>query len=64
MIGSYKSVVTRQINLIRETKSPPIWHRSFHDRIIRNDVELNKLREYTLYNPSLWARDRYYNEAD
>jgi putative transposase len=38
-----------------------IWQRSYHDHIIRNEKSLNKLREYTLYNPTLWEDDRFYS---
>lgn len=62
IIGSYKSAVTKQINSLRNKKLPPIWQRSFHDHIIRDETSLNKLREYTLYNPQLWAADKYYSD--
>jgi putative transposase len=29
-----------------------VWQRSFNDRIIRNENELNKIREYIINNPS------------
>lgn len=62
MVGSYKSAVTKLINRKRNKKTPPVWHRSFHDRIIRDEHELNVLREYTLYNPALWTEDRHFTE--
>ena len=39
-----------------------IWQRSFYDRIIRNDAELNRIREYIKSNPQMWERDR--NKAE
>lgn len=30
------------------------WQRSFHDHIIRNNEELNRIRAYILYNPINW----------
>jgi REP element-mobilizing transposase RayT len=35
-----------------------IWQRSFHDHIIRNEIELNKIREYIIKNPKNWETDR------
>ena len=34
-----------------------LWQRSFHDRIIRNDMELNNIRTYICNNPSEWDAD-------
>jgi len=59
IVGLYKSAVTRQINAIR-ADTHPLWQRSFHDHHIRNETELNKLREYVLSNPALWAADKYH----
>jgi len=34
-----------------------LWQRSFHDRIIRNEKELNKIRQYICNNPIQWDTD-------
>ncbi|MFC1613267.1 transposase [Patescibacteria group bacterium] len=34
------------------------WQPRFHDRIIRNDNELNKIRQYIINNPLKWELDR------
>ena len=55
-----KSAV-EHINLMKSKNisgSTKIWQRSFYDRIIRNDAELNRVREYILSNPAMWERDR------
>ncbi len=36
------------------------WQRNYYDRIIRNAEELNKIREYIIYNPQNWADDELY----
>jgi REP element-mobilizing transposase RayT len=33
------------------------WQRNFHDRIIRSDSELNRIRTYIAQNPFLWEDD-------
>lgn len=35
-----------------------LWQRSYHDRIVRNETELNRLREYIATNPLCWHLDR------
>ncbi len=37
-----------------------VWQRNYYDRIIRNAEELNKIREYIIYNPQNWADDELY----
>jgi REP element-mobilizing transposase RayT len=32
-----------------------LWQRDYYDRIIRNDVELESIREYILANPARWS---------
>ena len=34
------------------------WQPRFHDRIIRDENELNRIREYIAKNPEMWGRDR------
>jgi hypothetical protein len=57
IMRSYKSAVTRYINLHRQTPGMTVWQRSFHDRIIRNDRELEARREYIVNSPLAWALD-------
>jgi REP element-mobilizing transposase RayT len=57
LIGAFKTVSTKQINLIRNTPGEPVWQRNYYERIIRNEDELNHIREYIINNPSQWAED-------
>jgi len=34
------------------------WQRGYYDRIIRNDIDLNKIRQYINNNPIKWDLDR------
>ena len=57
LVGQYKSTVTRAINNLRKSKGAPVWQRGYWDRIIRNEAELNKTRQYIIDNPARWAED-------
>ncbi|ADR37677.1 hypothetical protein Ocepr_2229 [Oceanithermus profundus DSM 14977] len=35
-----------------------LWQRSYHDRIVRNETELDRLRAYIATNPLRWHLDR------
>ncbi len=58
IIRSLKATVTKQINEFRQTPGQKVWQRGFYDRIIRNDDELNRIREYIIYNPLKWQEDK------
>ena len=38
----------------------PVWQRNFHDRIIRNEGEYEKILYYVHNNPMLWEKDTFY----
>ena len=57
IVGGYKSAVTRRIRRMRPDFSTPVWQRSYYDRIVRDEDELNAIREYIAENPRLWGED-------
>lgn len=57
IIGQFKSVTTKQINRLRNTSGTPVWQRNYYEHIIRNDGELNRIREYIINNSARWAED-------
>ncbi|MBX3057107.1 MAG: transposase [Anaerolineae bacterium] len=61
IIGGYKSAVTKEINDLRGQTQPPIWQPRFHDRIIRNERELEAIRRYIRANPANWQQDQDYD---
>ena len=36
----------------------PLWQKSFHDHVIRNDVDLANVRQYIRNNPLKWIEDK------
>jgi REP element-mobilizing transposase RayT len=58
IIRGFKSTTTRQINLFHNTPGIPIWQRNYYDHVIRNEEEMNKIREYIKNNPLEWSFDR------
>lgn len=63
MIRSYKSSVTRQVNLSRHTPGAQFWQRNYYERIVRNVKELAHIREYIHLNPMKWSEDQYYSNS-
>ncbi len=57
-IGLYKSGVSRKIHKIYPDLM--IWQRSFHDRIIRNQREYEKIWNYVKFNRQKWEADCFH----
>ncbi len=38
----------------------PLWQRSYHEHVIRNERDYREIWEYIENNPARWAEDRYY----
>ena len=59
-IRALKSFSSRRINELRNAKYPEIWQSRYYDRVIRNDDELDRIREYIIDNPANWKNDENY----
>jgi REP element-mobilizing transposase RayT len=57
-VAGSKPSVTKQINTARNTPGQHVWKRNYHDKIIRNERELQATREYIRDNPLRWELDR------
>ena len=58
IINQYKRICTIRIR----TSNPgiPVWQPRFHDHIIRDENELNRIRQYIIDNPVNWEKDDNY----
>ena len=59
VVGIFKSMSTHQYAINVNANNWPafpgkLWQRNYYERIIRNDDELNRIREYILNNPQQW----------
>ena len=57
LIGAFKTVTTKHINELRETPGRKLWQRNYWEHIVRNESELNRIREYIRNNPGQWELD-------
>jgi REP element-mobilizing transposase RayT len=55
LIGAYKTTVSKQIHLIGLVDFK--WQRSYHDRIVRNELEYYRIMEYIIKNPENWKKE-------
>ena len=64
VVGIFKSISTHQYAINVHTNNWPefsgkLWQRNYYERIIRNDDELYRIREYIQNNPRQWDDDDY-----
>ena len=57
MLAGFKSAVTRRINELRGTPYTPVWQRNYYEHVIRDEDDLNEIREYIVHNPLKWNLD-------
>ena len=55
IVGSLKAASAIAINRGRGTKGTPVWQRGYHEHVIRDDVDLDRIREYIVTNPVRWT---------
>jgi putative transposase len=48
------------LNWLRKMFDKRVWQRNYYERIIRNEIEYNKIREYIINNPQNWGNDVNY----
>jgi len=61
MIAWFKYESTKEINrVVTDNPEMKIWQRNFYERIVRNEDELNRIRNYIATNPETWLTDENY----
>ncbi|HEX7408517.1 MAG TPA: transposase [Candidatus Binatia bacterium] len=62
-VAGFKSAATMRINALRGLPGMPVWQRNYYEHVIRDESELQRIREYIRQNPLQWAIDRENPEA-
>jgi len=57
IVRAFKTFSSRRINQVRSTPGVPVWQRNYYERVIRNECELDAIRQYIVDNPAKWAED-------
>jgi REP element-mobilizing transposase RayT len=58
MINGYKAAVTREIRRLSGNPDAVVWQRNYYEHVIRNEHDLDSIREYIRNNPAQWTLDR------
>jgi REP element-mobilizing transposase RayT len=57
IVQNLKSISTRKMNAASGMSGTPVWQRNYHEHIVRNEIDLRRIREYILASPARWDKD-------
>lgn len=57
IVRAFKTFSARRINALRGTPGTSVWKRNYYEHVIRNDDDLQRIRQYIADNPKCWAED-------
>ena len=57
VMGYFKYQSTKRTNEMRRTPGAMVWQRNYHEHIIRDEDELDRIRWYIFNNPARWGED-------
>lgn len=63
IMAGYKSAVTKRINEMCQTPGMALWQRNYWEHVIRDESEMNSLRQYVQNNPAQWESDKLYQPS-
>jgi len=63
LVGRFKMLSAKQINMLRNTPGIPLWQRNYWEHIIRDEADLRRIREYISSNPARWELDELHPDA-
>ena len=58
IVAYYKYQTIKLIKQMGVRHDKPVWQKDYYDHIIRNEDDLNEVRQYVLYNSSKWEMDK------
>jgi REP element-mobilizing transposase RayT len=62
VVGAFKSLVFKVyldwIEIHDPSRRAKFWQRNYYEHIVRNERELNAIRQYVMDNPKNWKMDR------
>lgn len=54
IIGKFKMLTSKQINIERNTSGQKLWQHDYHVRIINRDQDYLRIKQYIIENPKNW----------
>jgi REP element-mobilizing transposase RayT len=57
VMRAFKSISAVHVNRLLSRSGQPLWQRNYYERVIRDEDELGRIRQYILDNPAKWTED-------
>ena len=58
VVHRFKSLTaTRWRQMCRPAEESRLWQRNYYDHVVRNEIDLARIRQYIAENPARWAED-------
>jgi REP element-mobilizing transposase RayT len=57
VIAGFKAAATARINQFRNTPGAGVWQRNYYEHVVRDERDLDEIREYLAANPAPWDED-------
>ncbi len=54
---AFKSTSAIAANKLLNRSGRPFWQRNYYEHVVRDEADLNRIRQYILDNPANWATD-------
>jgi len=58
VVRAFKSSTTYRYHRMRFSSGSPLWQRNYHEHIIRDEAEWERICQYIRENPAQWENDR------
>ena len=58
VVRGFKSFSAKRVNELRGTMGVAVWQRGYYEHVVRNEEDLNRIREYIVGNPVRWSMKR------
>jgi putative transposase len=60
IVRGFKSSVTKRVREFPGNSELKIWQRNYYEHIIRDELDLQNIRQYITLNPLKWEIDEYF----
>jgi len=57
VLRAFKSLSAIAANRLLDRTEQPFWQRNYHERIVRDEQEMDQVRTYIYHNPQQWSID-------
>ena len=57
IVRGFKAATTKRVNELHKSPGKPLWQRNYYEHVVRDENDLDRVREYIVKNPMRWSID-------